>query len=101
MSLKDLPKDERNKIAVFVRRLAMSKAVAQLCLFFGIKTLTPLQEKECLEIMKDNLERFDANKLWLDYRVAKRLQRSVIRIEMEKLEGDDLFISKYRGDYDA
>jgi len=75
----------------------MSKAVAQLCWFLGIKSLTPKQEKECLEIMQDNFERFDANSLWLDYRVAKNLQRSLIKMEMERIEAEQLMEMRHRG----
>jgi len=51
----------------------MSKAIAQLCMYLGIDKLSLEQERECLQIMRDNFERFDANELWLDYKKMIRL----------------------------
>jgi len=75
----------------------MSRAVAQLCVFLGIKGLTEEQEIECLQIMRDNFERFDPNELWREYKKAKDLQCSLIEAEMRIIEADELMRLKYRG----
>lgn len=99
MKYKDLNKQDRTRIGLHIRRLAMSRAVAQLCLYLGVTKLEPDQEKELLEIMRDNFERMDPNRLWLDYTAAKRLQISMVEASMRDMQSEELIKAKYRGPF--
>jgi len=66
----------------------MEKALAEVCIYLGHQSLTDSQQRELIQIMRDNFERFDPNELWLEHEAAKRLQRSFIESQMAHLTAD-------------